>query len=415
MQFFRKSVVLTVFLVAGGVATVLYYCAYTERCWLKLVNPVELTTPSSTLSERTTLLYLEDGDTVTNLGTLRATLRSLMDMGWVDDRPIPSMYVIGSSLELWRWAGNNLESSYLVFESLPVESLNWRSWPANEDKFQRISDYLENHEGDPIVLAFGNRAGYLMAAEQSEARTLVINVNNPEHVGYTEGLRYSNQHHVHVSINKTKSVEQLRFFFSATQFKQLGVAYYDTIEGRADAGLVHINQLASEYGLEVLHCVIQHANSEHYPGNIPVDARDSSIGCDTVEECVDYLKDEVDAIYLAEQPNMTYTKFRELNAPVMRHNLPLFSQMGNQEVEWGALMSLSELSYAATGKFEAKVIGRAVNNEGLLSIPQYFSSDLSVFINEDTAKHIGYSVPGVISWVAGVIYPRYIYSRSAER
>jgi len=392
-----KFVVLPLILVLLILVSTTGYRYYTGT--LVIRSAVDLLSPAipKTVS-KLSIAFVEDGDSASNRRVLRNTLAQLVKLGWFAEYSIPCSDQFKDCIELWYWACNNLESDYIKLEEAHIWSFEWdeRNRQAFRDQLAKHTTHGKLHVD--LIIGMGNITGHVLSNGSLNIPIVILNSRNPEEAGYTQGDRFSNRSNVFVAINSSLSDQQIRMFYNVTKFKTLGIIYRNTRAGRADAGLSSINRLASEYGFKVL--------PKELESGIPMN--------DAALVGIRDLVTKVDALFIPELPGINYQTISQLNTPILAQGIPTFSQQGVDLVEQGLLTTYTYSDYSMIGLFYASVISKILNGVSPDSIPQYYESDLEVYINSATAKQIDFLIPPSIRRSANTIFSSIMDKSNAE-
>lgn len=377
---------LVISLLIIGIASFKYY-----RGEIAIIDTAQEHNPPNTpFVDKKVIAYVEDGDSVTTLKSLRSTLNQLIKMGWFYPIEIPCTCEFSCSKDLWNWAARNLQSDYLKLSTKYTYSLGWNEGKVSDFRTKFLDEVTCPTANVSLIIGMGNMSGRILAQSSINLPITIFNARNPGDAGYTNENLFSSKPNVFVAVNKSYSMYQLRMFYSATHFRDLGVIYRDTKAGRADAGLKTIYNLAAEYGFKV-HTYVLDAHNE--PG-------------DEMLRGILKLAPEVDALFVPELPGFTYQNIKALRLPILTNQIPSFAQQGEDMVHQGLLMSHAPRDYTAVGQFYASVIGRVLNGIPPNNIPQLYSPELGLYINKETAEIINFKIPTVASITAETIFTR---------
>src|SRR5690606_38633895 len=116
------------------------------------------------------------------------------------------------------------------------------------------------------------------------------------------------------------------------------------------------------------------------------------------------LASQVDAMFITLGP-WDVKKLPELLQPFKDKKIPVFSQLGPEEVEYGALLSLSRSNFDGLGMFGADTIAKVLNGSSPRELPQVYGDTPRIVINLEVADQIGYQIPFEILLASDDIIP----------
>jgi ABC-type uncharacterized transport system substrate-binding protein len=231
-----------------------------------------------------------------------------------------------------------------------------------------------------MIIAMGTWSGVDMVEEDLGIPVFSMSVTDAVNAGIVLSTEDSGRDNVHAQLDPGRFKKQITLFHEIFHFKKLGVPVEDTPEGRNTAAMDEIEKTAAELGIELV------------KRSAPLDLPDENQAFENLKGCVESLAKEADALYL------TYTstplrRVPELMAPVVAAGIPSFSQAGPQFVEYGVLMSLSQVDFEDIGLFEAESITAVINGKKPRDVSQIFEPELGLTINLRTAMRIGWNPP----------------------
>ncbi|MBQ7585242.1 MAG: ABC transporter substrate-binding protein, partial [Desulfovibrionaceae bacterium] len=161
-----------------------------------------------------------------------------------------------------------------------------------------------------------------------------------------------------------------------------GIIYEDTLDERNFIALNQIEAATKHTEVELVSCKTKTAYS------------DKSNYLKNLQKCYNQLLAQgVDAffltynLYLENQEDQEKQKKIE---PLIAANVPVFSQVGVDDVKNGALMSIVD-SARPQGVYAANLVQSIANGISPRSLPQFFESPLFLIINLRTASILGWN------------------------
>jgi ABC-type uncharacterized transport system substrate-binding protein len=348
-------------------------------------------TPATKNGNKWRVGYYEGGEYIDYQVIFIATIKGLMQLGWIEPADIPAQKG-EQTTELWQWLSTGAKSKYIEFVKNGHFNANWDD-ALRPKVAEKIIKRLNDQKDIDLMIAMGTWAGQDLANDKHRTPTLAFSVSDPVAAGIIKSPEDSGFDHFHAQIDPYRYERQLRTFYDVVGFNRLGVAYEDTVSGRSIAAIEKIEQVAKERGFEIVRCYTKD------------DVPDKKIAEETVKKCFDSIAEQkVDAIYATVQNGINSNSIPELVTIVNSHGIPSFSQSGSHEVKWGFLMSISQASYKYIGEFYAKTIAKVFNGAKPRDIDQVFEEPPKIAINLKTAEVIGYNPPVDVMLAADEIF-----------
>lgn len=334
--------------------------------------------------------YYEGGEYVDYQHELLATVRALMDSGWLDKKPIPKK-ALSSSRGLWNWLGESQSSSPITFVSDAYYSSDWDAEARKKNRVSILSRLNKRKDID-LVLAMGTWAGKDLASNDHSTPVFVISASDPLSAGIIKSLDDSGYEHVHATVDPFRYERQIKVFHELVGFRKLGVAYEDTVIGRSYAAIEIVENVAKEKGFEVVKCYTES------------DIKDISLAERSVLDCIDSLSENVDALYITNQGGVNDSSLPRIVNKGIDYKIPTFSQSGSREVSKGILFSLSRAGFKYLGSFHASNMIDYFNGSRVSDISQVFEEPLKIAINLKAAELVGYDPPLLLLGAADEIF-----------
>ena len=210
------------------------------------------TTPKLKDGKKWRIGYYEGGEYIDYQVIFAATVRGLMQLGWIEQTQIPAQKGEQTS-ELWKWVSAKAKSKYIEFVKDGHYTANW------DDKLRvktadKIVKRLSSKNDIDLMIAMGTWAGQDLANDRHSTSTLAFSVSDALGAGIIKSNEDSGYDHIHARVDPYRFERQLRTFHDVVGFKKLGVAYEDTVSGRSIAGLERVEKIAKERGFEIVGC-----------------------------------------------------------------------------------------------------------------------------------------------------------------
>lgn len=347
--------------------------------------------PSTNAGQKWRIAYYEGGPYFEYQKVLLATLRGLMDLGWIEPAQPPSLSG-EETAGLWKWLSSSIKSDYLEFLGDGHYSSNWDEDGNRKEISERVIKRLNSTRDIDLIIAMGTWAGEDLANDEHQVPTVVFAASDPVAAGIIESVDDSGVAHIHAAVDPDVYERQIRIFHEMTDFNKLGIAYENTVAGRSYAAVDVIEGVAKELDFEIVAC--------HTQSDIPdLDAAGRS-----VIACFENLVNNVDAIYVTMQGGVRSESIPTLVQTTNSRRIPTFSQAGSEEVAYGFLASISQGNFEFVGRFNAKTIGKVFNGAMPGQLPQRFSPPPKIAINLKTAEIIDFNPPIILLGAADEIY-----------
>lgn len=346
-------------------------------------------TPHTNNGNKWRIGYAESEPFFNFTGSLHGLVFGLKEMGWisVDLEKMPYKPGQEDSLAMWNWLASQDTGNYIEFVQDAYYSL-YR--PEDEDAVQKR---LAEKKDLDLMIVMGTYAGQVLVNDNHRTPIMVFSASNAVSSGIITKDTDSGKDHVWAHMDSNRYKRQIQVFHDIFQFKKLGIVYEDSPVGRVYAALDDLEELSKELGYEIITQKVDeaknHEDRERYH-------RD-------VLEANKKLAKQVDAMYLT-AGTRDMEKISSLLEPFYEAGIPIFSQLGANEVKHGALLSLYRADFNGVGRFGADNIAKVLNGAQPRELPQVYGDTPSIVMNFKVADRIGYKVPFEILLSADGIY-----------
>lgn len=347
-------------------------------------------TPKNNNGQRWRIGYYQGGGYVDYQTILKALVRSLAQIGWVEAVELPPSADPKDTMELWRWMAVNVRSPYLTFVPEAYFNADWK--PDLREANKKAAIAMLNAGKLDLMLAFGTWAGQDLANDEHRTPVEVLSSSDPLGSGIVKELHDSGYDHVHAKIEPKRYQRQVELFHDIIGFKKLGVVYEDTVEGRTYAAVDKIEEVVAERGFDIVHC------------GAPFSGISEKEAFENVLACHKQLAPRIDALYITVHRGVYISGLAALLEPIYAYNIPTFSQSGSKEVMYGSLFSIAQANFAEAALFHAEAIAKVFNGAKPRQLDMIFESPLKIAINLATAQKIGYDPPIEVLGAADEIF-----------
>jgi len=348
------------------------------------------TAPTTHHGQRWRIGYYEGGEYAPYQQEFIASVRALMALGWLESTEIPPQQG-EQTRQLWNWLASEVHSDYIEFVKDAHYSAGWDD-SLRRSTSRRLIARLNQQKDLDLIIAVGTWAGQDLANDRHHTPTLVLAASDPLSAGIIKSIDDSGFEYVHATVDPTFHERQIQVFHEIVGFKRLGVAFENTLSGRSYAAMGAVEKLANERGFEIVPCYTRS------------DISDIQVAEASVVSCFRQLVRKVDALYITTQGGVTQNSIPKLVKIANDAQIPTFSQLGAEEVEYGVLLSLSRAGYKYVGEFHAATMARIFNGAQPNQLGQRFEEPPKIALNLKTAKQIGFDTPLLLLGAADEIF-----------
>lgn len=315
---------------------------------------------------------------ITYTTTLVALVNALEEIGWVDNlEGFDQVAKTEDSRTIWSWLATREVSPYIEF----VDDAFYNLRDPDFDQ-EAIIERLSNKKDIDIMLVMGAAAGILLSNAEHDTNIFVFAASNAVRSGIIDSVEDSGKDNVWAHMDEHRFVRQTRAFYDIVEFKKLGMVYEDSDNARVYSAVNEIESLAKEKGFEIIR---YHVTEPRTPEEFPRYYQE-------VQAAYNKLAEQVDAVYVT-IASLESEKLPELFQPFYEHKIPVFSQLGNIEVQYGALLTVSVMDEVNVGRFGADTISKCLLGAKPRDLEQSFQSAPMITMNAEVAKKIGFKLP----------------------
>jgi len=350
------------------------------------------TAPTANKGAKWRLGYLEGGPYTNYQGSLQSMVQTLMDMGWIEQAPLPALENSEDTQQLWSWLSTSARSDYLQFVPDAYWSAGWDNDRRRKNADQAVERLNVRRDID-LMMAMGTWAGQDLVPGVRKVAIVVMSCSDPVSAGIIRSNEDSGWDNVTAWVDPNRYLRRHRLFHDILNFKRLGVIYENSENGRVYAGLDSIRQVAGERGFEVIECHAQ---------EVGLSFEELRSG---VAKCVDRLAPLVDAFTVTDHNGQLHKFFPDLIQPFFEHKVSVYTPVrGPLYVRRGVLMGIAKTDYEGLGSYYAGVIAEILNGARPRDVKQEYKEPLKLVLNLEAARRIGYQVPKNLEAVADEVY-----------
>ncbi len=359
---------------------------------LSAVNGVneQPTKENQQITRKYRIAYCETEPWLNYAGTLYGLIKGLESAGWVTNSS-GLVYREGQmdTVAMWEWLSKQEISPYLEF----VKDGHYTLSTMSDTEKQAMLSRLAQQKDIDLVIAMGTSAGVLLANDKHSVPVMVFSTSNAVRSGIIKSEQDSGSNHIWAHMDAKIYKRQMNVFYDLFQFKRMGMVYENSSQGRIYAAVDDAVDLSKEMGFDVVSMPIVE----------PVNKDDKERYYRDLLAIHRQLAEKVDAMYLTMAP-IDPARLTELLKPFYDKNIPVFSQLGTEEVVAGALISVARADFSGVGKFGADNMIKILQGNSPQKLPQVFANVPHIALNMEVARKIGYQPPFEILLVADEIY-----------
>jgi ABC-type uncharacterized transport system substrate-binding protein len=310
--------------------------------------------------------------------TLYALLKGLNELGWVAEVDACG-YRPGrqDTAGMWRWLASRQLSPRLEFVGDAYFSL--ASLP--EKDYAKITARLQKMNVD-LMLVMGTLAGKLFAADRRRIPVMIFSASNAVQSGISKTATDSGKDNVWAHLDPQRFGRQIAVFYDTFKFHRLGLVYENSPTAYSYSAIDQVEMMARQKGFAICRNYVAEPKNSGDQGRYYAD----------LDQAYRQLSRRVDAMYLT-VASLDKRWLPHLLTPFYVGKVPVFSQLGADEVKYGALMSVSSVDFKNLGRFGAQNMVRFFGGTSLRSLPQVFESTPKIIINLEAAAKTGYRFP----------------------
>jgi ABC-type uncharacterized transport system substrate-binding protein len=276
---------------------------------------------------------------------------------------------------------------------VPDSYYSLKSIPGQEGEV--VKRFSQKKDSD-LLIVMGTVAGKLMSVEDVQSKIMVFSTSNAVKSGIVKAANSSGRQKVWAHLDPVRYKQQLQVFADIFQFKKMGVVYEDSPNGKAFAAVDDIEAVAKEKRFEIVRKLV--------PGTKGIEDQDRYFK-DLLQAHTELAAD-VDGFYYAVSPapGIRQEQLYAVLQPFYEKRIPVFAQLGDEDVSRGALLSLARADFFGMGQFGAEQLAKLLNGASADTLPQLYSDTPTIALNFQVAKQIGYKPPFEILLVSDKVF-----------
>lgn len=335
------------------------------------------------------IAYCESEKFITYPQTLAAIIKGLEEIGWITNlEGFDQVANSGDSKVIWNWLATREVSPYMDF----VDDAGYNLRDADVDK-EALINRLKNEKDIDLMLVMGAAAGNFLSNADHDTNMFVFAASNAVRSGIIASVEDSGKDNVWAHMDEKRFERQTKAFYDIVKFKKVGMVYEDSDAARVYSAVNEVESLAQEKEFEIVRYHVKEPLSpEEYPRYYQ-----------EVQAAYNKLAPQVDAVYVT-IASLESEKLPVLFQPFYEHKVPIFSQLGNIEVENGALITVSVMDEINIGRFGADNISKCLLGAKPRDLEQSFQSAPRISLNAKVADKIGFKLPFELAIVVDEVY-----------
>ncbi|MGM0380189.1 MAG: ABC transporter substrate-binding protein [Bacillota bacterium] len=353
-------------------------------------NSIQKNLPQKNDGKKWRIGYCESEKFINYAGTFFALLKGLEEMGWIlNIDNIPYQEGQNDTKVMWEWLNNHATGPYIEF----VSDAHYNLYSLDEAKEKEIIDRLKNKKDIDLMIVMGSAAGKFLANNKHDTPTMVFSATNAVQSQIIKSKKDSGIDHIWAHMDADRFKRQVSVLYDVFNFKKLGVVYENSPIVKDYSAIADIEEVANKKGFELI---------EYHVKN-PINQSDKTRYYKDLAIAYDNIAKEIDAMYIT-VAHIEASKLNSLLKPFYTNEIPVFSQLGDQEVKYGAFMSISLTDYKNMGRFGANQISKVLRGAKPRDLNQVFKSTPQIVLNTEVADKIKYKPPFKILLIADKIY-----------
>lgn len=323
-------------------------------------------------------------------GNFYYIVKGMEGAGWVSGiKDLPFKVGQDDTLAMWNWLATHDVGKYVQF----VRGAHYDLKKMADPNGISIISRLQRKRDIDLMIVTGTSAGLALAKGAHSVPTLIFSTSDPVGSGIIKSPDDSGKDNIWAHVDQGQFRRQVQVFHDIFEFKKMGLVFEDSELGRSYIAYNDIETIAQERGFKLI----------SYSVKEPVDLPDQDRYYRDLRRAYRKVAGEVDAMLLTVSPTKP-EMLSNLLTPFYQRQIPVFSQAGAFEVEYGALMSITQNDYPNLQKFAAETIANVFHGVKPRLLPQVFESTPRIILNLEVAKKIGYKPSFDILYVADEIY-----------
>ena len=345
--------------------------------------------PDNEDGEKFRIGYFEGEPFVNFAGTFYGLLEGFQEVGWlegIEDMP----YEPGQedSRIMWEWLASQDNSDYLEF----VADAHY-SFFLEPGREEELLSRLEKEQDLDLVITMGTYAGKSLSSASHNVPVLVFSSSNAVSSGIIDSAEDSGRSNIWAHMDPGRDRRQVDVFYDLFDFHKMGIVYEDSELGKIFSAINEVEAVAEERGFTIERRLVDE----------PADRDDWERYYSELLKAHKELAEEIDAFYIS-IASIEAERLEYLLTPFYEKNIPVFSQLGGEEVRSGAVASVARANFTSIGRYGASVIKRVLEGESPQSLPQVFMETPRIAVNLQAAERVGYQIPFTVLLVADQIY-----------
>jgi ABC-type uncharacterized transport system substrate-binding protein len=335
--------------------------------------------------------YCESEPFTNYAGTLYSLLKGLNELGWLG-KVDGIGYQPGQqdTAGMWRWLSSRKLSPRIEFVGDAYFSLA----SLKEKEYQKIRERLHREKID-FVLVMGTSAGQLLANNRYQTPVMVFSASNAIQSRIIKSVTDSGRDNVWAHMDPKRFQRQMEVFYDTFQFHKLGLVYENSPTAYGYSAIAQIEAAAHQKGFAINRIYVAEPKNDNDQERYYAD----------LSQAYCQLSGWADAMYLT-VASIDKRRLPQLLTPFYAQKIPVFSQLGADEVKYGALMSVSTVDFKNLGRFGAENMVRFFSGSALRSLQQVFASTPKIIVNLEAARKTGYRFPFEALLAADQVFPK---------
>jgi ABC-type uncharacterized transport system substrate-binding protein len=326
-------------------------------------------------------------------GILNSIINGFQEYGWLKNtQDLPYKEGQDDTNAMWEWLSKKNKGEYMEFPEDAHYTLSTMKSTDGKKPEDIIIDRLNSKKDIDLMIVMGTKAGILLGNNKHKVPIFVFSASNAYTSGIVKAVDYSGSSHIWAHMDTNRFKRQLQVFNDVFKFKKMGIVYEDSELGKSYTALNDIEYMAEERGFSIEREFVNESKG----------AGDTERYHNDLKAAYKRLAQKVDAFYIT-AATIDPKWLPELLEPFYKKKVPVFSQLGSDEVKAGALMSITYFDFPNMGRFGADTIIQAMSGVPVEKLKQTYENTPQIILNLEAAKKIEYKPSFDIMLVADKI------------
>lgn len=305
-------------------------------------------------------------------------IENLKKEGWITYDSLPMSADKVDAGKLVEWLSEQNLGPYIQF----VGNANYYlSFQGEDAVAESLRDHVNNKKDIDLIFAMGTWPGQFVKKLNLNVPTMVYGSLNPVSSGIIESSSNSGNKNLWAQTDTAAFTRQIEFYYNTIHFKNVGMVYNDEV---VDA-IPDYEMAAKKDGFSITKIKIDKLKSDNKADREVYYSNLAKIYEDLVKN------KKIDAYLINTDIITDDSEISGLFKIFTEAKIPVFVQIGDNYVKYGAFMEVAPRDYKGLGSFVAYTIGAVLDGAEPEKLTQDYVSSPYLSINLDVAKKISFT------------------------